>query len=416
LSDQWALFSADTDARILRWLVREDERRMLETFFALESDERAAEHQDFFYALLTPFRDAQRHGHALRTAWLEQYSSIKPALQSEQLDASWEPPAESESDLACLLQTCSSFRSHYALEGLLVLVLDPSSVASSEQYQLWLGSFAVAAPPELRAIVIERYDAPIADTLAKYHPNLVKTVRAELDMPAALEEISREAGRLDTPGGQFRDLFVKLTNAISRRDLAASRQLGAAAVTLAESQSWFHLVVPVQIALGALWGSAGKHQEALAAYAAAEAAAVRGESECPVEARATCKQLLLQARLGRGLALINARAWQLAAETYANAAPLALSLENARTQLDCQRLASFCHEQHGDRDAAWQAGMEGLRVARAMDAETLATSTFAYLGIALVRLSQRATHRDIEREISEIAGTEDWRPQAQAQP
>lgn len=39
LYEQWDTFATDRDARVLRWLIRDDERRMLEALLALEDDE-----------------------------------------------------------------------------------------------------------------------------------------------------------------------------------------------------------------------------------------------------------------------------------------------------------------------------------------------------------------------------------------
>jgi len=121
----------------------------------------------------------------------------------------------------------------------------------------------------------------------------------------------------------------------------------------------------------------------------------------------------MQARLGRGAALIGGHAWGMAAKLYEETAPLAEELGDKRTTLDCHRLASFSYEQNNQPDEAWKAGMPGINVARDMDEETRKTSTFPYLGEGMMRLCtgpRRSLAPQMEREIVAIAGTRDWRP------
>jgi hypothetical protein len=237
-------------------------------------------------------------------------------------------------------------------------------------------------------------------------------------MPAALEELSQAGGNRDKPGGQFRQLFVKLTSALAAGDLASAASLGDSAIGIATAQRWYHLAVPVNFALGAAFSGAGRHQEAVVRYQAAEVAAAQGETDGAEEAQAVCPQLRLQARLGYGSALIGAGAWRLAAQLYEETAPLASAQGDARVTLDCYRLASFCHERNGTLDEAFRVGLLGMPVAREMDKETLQTSTFPYLGEGLMRLTESGARRGLgprmEQEISEIAGTRDWRPKKDA--
>jgi hypothetical protein len=299
-----------------------------------------------------------------------------------------------------------------------VLVLRPDAVSFPDAYQTWLQHFALEAPENLRVMLLDDAKQPGYAALASKDPLRVQTCEPKLDMPAALVEISEAGGNLDTPGGKFRHLFVKLGNALQAGDLVTALPLGDAAVGIATAQRWFHLTVPVQFALGAALSGAGRHQDALVRYGAAESAAIQGETECPEEARGVCPQLRLHARLGRGSVLVAANAWRLAAQLYEETAPLAAAQKNARVTLDCHRLASFCHEQNGTLDEAFRVGLLGMQVARDMDKETLKTSTFPYLGVGLMRLTESGSRRGlgprIESEIITIAGTRDWRPKQDA--
>ncbi|MGD8863780.1 MAG: hypothetical protein PVI30_27450 [Myxococcales bacterium] len=422
LSDQWVEFAEDPDARVLRWVLKGDEIAMAEAFLQVEGDPEAGNQPDFFLELVAPFENPQGHGFFLRQALVAVYEEFseqadeQPAEQGEAAD--WKPPVvdDRESDIQFLVRTCESFHAHHELPGHLVLVLRPTAVDDPGAYQLWLHRLAVAAPAQLRALVLDSAEAPGYGQLAEADPRRVTTRAADLDMPSALEQVSAEAGHLDTPGGKFRHLFVQLGNALGEQDLGKALSLGGLALQVAASQGWHHLAVPVHFALGGSLTGAGRHQEAVNHYTEAETAAVKGQSEGPDEAKDACKKLQLQARLGRAAALMAGGAHPMAARLYEESAPMAAEGDDPRVLLDCWRLASFSHEQAGAYDDAWRCGLEGLRVARdEMDAETRQSSSFPYLGEGLMRLCERPERKGLARqtelEIVKVAGTTEWRPE-----
>jgi hypothetical protein len=417
LSDQWGEFAEDERARVLCWLFRPDEARMAEAFLAVEEDEQAGEHPDLFLAFETPFEDPAGHGFALRQKLVTEFREGKEELEKDGIDTSWTPPRvkHKENDIAFWVRTCASFRKHLGPEVRhLVLVLRPEAVSDPDAYQLWLYRWAIEAPGVQRALVLDDATRPGYRALCQSDSKRVWATEAALDMPSALQELSQAAGNLDTPGGQYRDLFVKMGNALGKQDLAGALSHGDLMLGIAAAQGWFHLAVPVHLALGGALAGAGRFQEAIARYLAAEASAAEGEEKGADELKKTCKVLRMQSRLGRGSALIAGKAWTMAAELYEQTAPMAAELGDQRATLDCHRLASFSYEQGGQPDKAWEAGLPGLQVAREMDEETRQTSSFPYLGEGLMRLCKSGPRKALasrtEREIVLIAGTEDWRP------
>jgi hypothetical protein len=203
-------------------------------------------------------------------------------------------------------------------------------------------------------------------------------------------------------------------NALGKEDLTRALALGDLALKIVALNGWYHMAVPIHLALAASLASAGRSQEAIERYVAAERSASTGEKNGEHELRPTCKILRMQSRLGHGSALIAAQQWDKAAELFEQTAPMAAELGDKRATLDCYRLASFCHEQDQKPDRAWVDGMLGLQVAREMDEETRKTSTFPYLGEGLMRLcesdARKSQASETEEKISTIAGTKEWRP------
>jgi hypothetical protein len=418
LSAQWAEFAEAEDARLLLWRLEADEPRMVETFLAMEADERVAEHPDVFVVLGTPFEDPQGHGEALQRTLAQHYQNARDALREQGIDSGWEPPRreQGEGDVAFFVRTCRSLIAQHKLARHLAVVLIPERVSDPDAYQLWLHRLVRVAPPNVRAIVLDVGAQPACAALAAAEPKRVMIQRAGLDMRAALEELSRNAGNDDSPGSRYRTLFVKLGNALGRQDLVRATELAESALAIATAQKWWHMTVPIHFALGGALVGAGRFEEGLARYAAAESDAVRGQNEGLAEMRTPCKVLELQSRLGRGSALIAAQAWGPAARLFEETAPIALQAADRRAALECYRLGSFCHERAGEGGEALRLGMEGVKLAKQLDQETLSTSSFVHLGEALMRLTESSRRRGIgaqlEREIASIAGTPDWRPRA----
>jgi hypothetical protein len=416
LSDQWQAFADSADARILCWLFAPDEVAMFDALIEVESDEASAEHPDLFVTLETPFVDALSHGFTLGQTLEAGLRDGQAELRELRLKDGFAAPTKlrDERDIAHLIRTCQALRAYYELGAALVLVLRPSSVADPTAYQRWLAGLALEAPSPLRAVVLDDAQNPSYLQLCAADRKRVLSVRAALDMPAALQELSNAAGNLDTPGGQFRDLFVRLGNALGKQDLPGALALGETALELCRAHGLWHLSVPVHFALAAGLLAAARAPQAIEHYVAAETAAQEGAEQGAEETRAVCAVLRVQARLGHAAALIGSHAFADAAKLYETTAPLARDAADLRSALDCYRLASFCSEQTQQYAQAWQLGLQGVELARGMDRETLESSSLAYLGESMLRLTEHepnmAFKHSIAQQFSQLFGKSDWRP------
>lgn len=416
LHDQWMEFAQLPEARLLRWLVEPDEVRMVEAFLEKEGDERMGESPDLFLRLDEPFDEPERYGYALREALVRMEEESRAGLEEEGLSGWKCPPVrEGGTDVEAFLTACDSLRGHYeSLCEHLVVVLLPAQGTDASAWLKWLGSAVEKArSAHVRLVVLDDVRTLVLEPLAETRPDKVVTIPAKLEMGRALEELSQEAGNLDSPGGQFRELFVRLGNAAAKRDVEKARTLGAQAVAVAAGQGLYELVVAAHFAVGGALLGAGRPQEALEQYQQAEAAA--GESAAKGQSQGA--QLRLSSRMAQGAARVTAQEYAQAAALYEETAPLALELKDARMELECWRMASWCREVTKEVERAWEHGRRAWEVGRAMDAGTRETSTLPYMAEALVRLSHERqgaqAARAMESEVESILGS-DWRPEAPA--
>ena len=415
LHDQWTLFAKNRDARLLRWVLEVDEVVVLDAWLTKEAHPDAAETPDVFLMLETPFTLPAQHGVALREAMRTSYEADKAALEQAGVAPVWQCPPyrQGTNDIEAFLEALESLRAAHG-EGVEIIAvsLRPTQVIDAQAYALWLQRLSQAAPPHFRFIVAEMRGTHAYAPLAQAEPKRVVTQTADLDMPGALEQISAEAGNLDTPGGQFRHIYVQMGSAAKKGDLVTADALGTAALAIAEQQGWAHLAGVVHFFMGSLLLQEGRNVDAYHRFVATDASGQKSEAA----GDASGKKMRLQGRLAAGTALFQEKAYPQAARVYQETAPIAKEIDDKRAELDCWRLASYCYELAGDLRQAWATGAQGLQTAETADEETRRTSTLPYLGEGMLRLTNDPNLGDaasIDKRMQGLLGP-NWRPVARS--
>lgn len=415
LNDQWNEFAQYPEARLLRWIVRDDEYRMIEAFIQTEQDDAAGEIPDLFLRFTEPFQDVNQYGSALREGLIAQHAVARDELEGEDdVDMSWEPPAaDGRHSLIAFIEACTTLQAHHA-ESMekLALILTPVTVADDAEWLRWLRAFAEHLPDTVRAAVVDSAEAPVLEALAKELPERVRSVPADLAMPAAIAELARSAGT-SGPDGQFRTLFAMLGQALGKGDMDGARRSADGALAVAQENGWTHLVAAVHAALaGGLLG-AGLHAEAIRSYGAAD----RAGAELASSGDPTGAKLRLQAGLGACAAMVAAGDHAAAALAYGATAAQARRCEDKLMLLECWRMAAWCHEQNGDTAQAWECGLKALDAGEQLEPPDRAGSTLAYAGDGLLRIAAHSPEHIgiVENWMMTLLGA-DWRASLTATP
>lgn len=389
LSDQWGRVRDSTKVRLLCWQLTDAETRVFDAFIEVESDQRIAEHPTLFVSLDTAFVSPQQHALSLSQQLEDGLADGEAELRALDLPNGWKrpPSRRDESPAAYLVRACESFLSFFDVRGEVALILRPRAIADAASYEGWLLELANAATTRVRVIVLDDVSAPAFPQLATSRSERITCVRANLDLGSALQELSDAAGQLDTPGGQFRDRFVRMSNALMAGELEQAVCHADAAVLVAEANALWHLSVPVHIALASAFLARGRSAEALLRYAAAELAAETGSASGDAALADTCRKLELQSRLAHGAGLAGLREWSKAAALFERILQLSAAASDAAIVLDCRRLASFCYEQAGDTGRAWQLATAALEHARELEPSERERGNFASLADALRRMA-----------------------------
>jgi hypothetical protein len=412
LQDQWAGFTQNPAARLLRWQIDDDELAMIEAFFAMEADADAAESSDLLLVADVPFVDPDRHGVDLRKWLCASYEAEKKELAEAGVKTGWVCPTirSGQTDIQVWIEALTSFHKAHGgeAEEIVGIWLRPPSVIDITTYIPWLQRLIHAAPLSVRFIVTDEHFRDELNTLARHEPQRMHNALANLDMPAALEEIASDPSIPPGPGADFRLLFARVGKAAKKGNHAEAEALGAQAVTLAQGQGWHLLACAAQCLLASVSLQAQNSIEGAKRFFAAEESAKKGEAAGLPEA----KTMRLQSRMAGASALLSAGDFRSAGKVYQSCVPLAKAAVNPRSELDAWRLTSYCHEQNKEWQPAWDTGLEGFKVAKGMDVETRKTSTVRFLCELLLRLTNQTSlssnKSPIEKHIVALLGP-NWR-------
>jgi len=417
LREQYMAFAKDEAARVLHWVIREDERRMIDTFLKLEALE--GKTGDILLLLDSPFEDAVRYGTDLVTEIAQMYDALRePLLAAGLAKADWRPPLRKGSGAQVghqhLKSAAESFHEdHQPLLEHFSLVLSPAGIADGAALSAWLTEAGtVFTEPTVKLVFVDHAAARVLPD-APDDKGPIRTVPADLDMPGCMLELNAAAG-LHTPQGQFRDANIKMGVAIGAQDMKAANTHGAAALKVAEAQAWPHLAISVWFTLASGYLGQKNFVESMNGFRKAELLAAKAKDG----GEAWAPQLLLHSRLGAGSVAVSSQSWALGAEIYGqNALPVAQEMKDARMQIECLRMAAYCNEQLKAFPNAWDQCVKACAVGRSMTPEERNTTTLAFVGEAMLRIAKQrgftGYEKTADQEMRTLLG-DDWRSKAAA--
>jgi hypothetical protein len=413
-------FLAEPEGRILCFQLADDEERLFEGFVRLREEEEPGEG----YVLLScdePFASKSTHGITLVQGLLKAEQERAQALAEDDVyDVPWMPPrapprierrrGEPPPDQVYLVNALSSLKDHHCAPGQrLFLCLLPQEISDIEPYARWLSELGfLLADGDVRVCVTCELTRTWGHALARAHPVRVRLERANLDMPRALEEISRAADDAEDPSGRFRHAFVRAHNAIRSGDAAELNRSCELSLSIARAEGWAHLEFAAQQLLGAGALGFGDLRAAFAAFENAERA-----THHDIRFGATwMSPLLLQARLSKGSVAVTGGVWQLGARVFAEEAlPVARALGDKKSEIECLRLAGYCEERNGNAPRARVHLVSALAVAETLSPAERRQTTLAFVGEALLRmtrgLAQRSERMAYDRKLTQLLG-KDW--------
>ena len=418
----WLEAAADPVARIHRWLLADDEFRMLEGFAELQ-DEQESESPELFIRFREAFPAPGGYGAVLAEELRRQFMESRDAIAAEGLPVNWQlpGPVSGQTDPARWLQVWGSFIAAYRdCFPLFVAVLLPDDVPSARRWVEWIDRLLVEEwPDKLRVMVLDRKVAPVLTDVAQRHGPKMRSITPALDMPAAYRDLAKGQGK-GGPDSAFRLQFLQMNQAVAAGDMAQVEQFAAGAAGVAVQQGWADMQAVVAMAVAA----AQLTKDPLTAVESYRQAGQKAEAAKQKQHPAAPK-LLLQSKLGEAGAWFSAGRHGDAARVYEEAANFAGAAGDHLMTMESLRMASYCHAANKLPVESWRCGCSALDVAEKLEPEMRKNSTLPHLGQAMLALVETkkgwfrgisAEDREraawVRRRIAELAGP-DWEQKLQ---
>jgi tetratricopeptide (TPR) repeat protein len=385
----WQQFTALPDARVCRWLVEEEEVKMVTGFVEIAMSEDSS-HKDLFFDFDAPFYSINDYSKDLIASLYEMCQADAEVLKAEDLEIVWQPKsiAPTERNKAkYFLINFDDFSKQLSLlpNSLTVAFLAPDGGAD-QNFEKWLFEAVEAGiPPNLRIMLLDLKGVNWYEKLAKHHSNIVKTYEPDLDMYAAMKQLSAaSATNADDPGVKFSQAFLELSQAASKNNLERMEQLQHLPLTIARQNNWKHLEVAVYMLCGSSFFAVKKIKECLPYYDQAIATAKTATEQ----GNPAGQQLWAQALICKGSAFVLEKDFKQAQAAYSEATEVANQPESVFIQIEAYRMEGYCATQNGDKQRAYDAYTLGLDLGeRSIDPKNREQSTLPLIAKSLLDLT-----------------------------
>ena len=132
--------------------------------------------------------------------------------------------------------------------------------------------------------------------------------------------------------------------------------------------------------------------------------------------------LLLQSRLGKGATAVSAKNWSLGAKIYSEQAlPITKKIKDKKMEIDCLRMAAYCHEQNRDIDSCWNNLVDALKIGKEIPNTERTSTTLPFVGQSLLKITNdyknykyQSYQAGIEKEMNNLLGN-NWKDMCKEQ-
>jgi tetratricopeptide (TPR) repeat protein len=397
IAQLWQDFRSVPEARVCRWLIQADEKKMVDAFLEttyLESNPVT----DFFLPFYTAFTHPESYSMQLVKELGQAVAADKETLGAEGLPVSWaaEQPEEGQAlKPAYFLRQLQLFAEQAPAADLLVAVLLP--VAANPKFSKWINGIVKSGiPSNLRLLIVEQVGEELLATAAGKFPDQVLDAELRLDMPDAMRQLAA-AGNPADPGVQFRKAFLELSQAAATRKLSEIKRLEISPLAIARQQGWAPLEIAVHSLVASAYIGLNRLPEALQRYEQG----YNLSQKVPLAGQRLGLTLAVQCLFNKGSVLIARKAFPEAATTFAQAAAHALEVSDHFQIMEAKRMQGHCLEKCSKWEEAFRVEQEALVSAERLEQQVRLNSTLPYLGRALLDLAYQLGHKTRYLELAD---------------
>ncbi len=404
MEELWEQFRELPDALVCRWLIRSDEKKMVEAFLETSYQEENP-CPDFFLPFYSEFVQPEEYTNQLVQELHQLVKADQEELAKEGITISWETnqaDEEQERKAGYFLKLLEQLAAQVPGAELVVPVLFP--VSASRKLNKWVTELLEnPMPVNLRILIIEYQHEELLTKVAEKFPDQVITSVLNLDMPEAMRQLASVGNPAD-PGVKFRKAFLELSQAAANKNLSEVQRLETVPLLLAREQGWVTMEVAVHSLVATAYIGLNQFPKALQryelGYTLAKKAHAAGDPVGLI--------LAVQSLFNKGSVLIGQKEFPTAAKTYALAADLASQLGDHFQKMEAKRMQGYCLEKCSLWEEAFKAEKEALAAAELLEENIRLNSTLPYLGKALLDLAYQMGYKTqylaLEEKLNALAG------------
>ncbi|PAJ77639.1 hypothetical protein [Burkholderia ubonensis] len=372
----WMRFAKDKAARLMIWQTDETDAQLVQLYFQVQDEMSCA-----VRTTRASFVNESSYAKVLTDELVAFYDSRRDASNAQGLRADWQAPRNDGANpvLYLLMVADSLMRHHPDIFPALVFVLEPAQVRDEAAWSRWLDGLlsAIAAAPkfgERVRIVVPRTDvAPLAGLLQR-HQDAVRVLQGKYSMASVPRELLAESGERGA-SGEFRRLFVMLTETIEGGNRARLEELRMAALKVAEREQWFDQCVVVHLIAGAAYLKWRDRERAIDAY---RSAADSGRRAVDAGHPAGHK-LVANGLFGEASVHLTHKDYAHSAYCYERAATSTTTARDALMTVEAWRMSAVCWERAGEREHALEAGFNALDAGLLIDESMRVNSNLRFV-------------------------------------
>lgn len=365
------------DTKLVRWLIEENEYRMLEAFVLLESGEHGVL-SEFFFPFTIPFENNKEQPFALKlkNAWIDTWNNQEyrdevskeflPQWQSQPYENTTVSNREQE-----FLECMSSFAQSVSNSTKLVLVLLPQNLKQlGKQWGDWVLSLTEISPNNLRIMVVDYKDSKAF----RYIPTHIKevSIEANLRMFQAMKEIVASSGDAHEPGIAINTCLLNVFEELQKENIRGVELWGNKGIEVAKEAGSKSLEATVLITYGSAYFQLKKYGKALKKFKRAITACYDGITQDDT----VCETLLIQGCNFTAATCHVKRNKSEAIEYYLKTAEIAKSYQVYPTYIESIRLASELLIKQFNSKEAYKLLNNCLETVKELDKTMLRYTTF----------------------------------------
>jgi len=280
------------------------------------------------------------------------------------------------------------------------------------QFCRWLEEALKAGMSEKFKIVIDdSVNHSFYDSLAGKYPQNILTLRPQLDMDKAMQQVAA-MGNPNDPAVQYRQAFIKMMQAIEQRKENDAEKHGNICLAIAQknlekNSYWIGQVIAVYAALANDQVGYRNFKKAIAFATKAVDAAEQSQHLIPDEF--VRRKFKGQAIMVRASLYAADKNWLKAVTDFNAAAEDYISTNDVILAMEAYRMTGFCYDKAGNNDAACKSLETALRLSLQIPLHLVKFTTFAGVVELLLKINnlKYISQQEVEETAEDVYG-KDW--------